>query len=191
MKPILSILIPSVPSRLANQGAALLSKISAQAEHCPVEVLLLADNKRRTVGLKRQALLLSARGTYVAFCDDDDDVADNYIAALIEGAGRGMDVVTFRQRAIINGAEGMIHFSAQHKLDEPWRAGGLARRRPWHVCAWRRDLALRGLFTDKSYGEDADWVNQVAPLARCETHINHILHTYRHSQNSTEAPPPV
>jgi len=189
--PLLSILIPSVPSRLANQAAALFSKLTAQAEGLPVEVLLLADNKRRRVGLKRQALLEAARGEYVAFCDDDDDVSDDYISALIQGCDRGMDVVTFRQLAVIEGVEGTIHFSATHKTDEPWRAGQTAKRRPWHVCAWRRGLALCGIFTDKNFGEDLDWLNQVAPLVKCETHIARVLHTYRHSTGTTEAPPPV
>jgi glycosyltransferase involved in cell wall biosynthesis len=36
---------------------------------------VLFDNRARSIGAKRQALADIARGKYIAFCDDDDDVA--------------------------------------------------------------------------------------------------------------------
>ena len=165
--PLLSILIPCVPSRLSLQASALLAKLEAQREldKLDVEILLLCDNKRRPVGAKRQALLEQARGQYVAFCDDDDDVSDDYLLSLCSGAIRGKDVVTFRQRVIVTGqGEGEALFSLHHASDEPFGVGAQFKRRPWHVCAYRRELALRGVCTEKNYGEDADWVDQVAPF---------------------------
>ena len=186
MKPTLSILIPSVPSRL-KKAAALVKQLG---ERNDVEVLVFTDNKRRSVGAKRQALLDMARGEYVAFVDDDDAVADDYLAELLPRCQSGPDVVTFEQEAIIDGASGKIVFDAACRADERWQAGGTARRRPWHVCAWRRELARQGVFTEKNYGEDADWVNQVAPLARNFLHVSKVLHFYRHRAETTEAPPP-
>jgi glycosyltransferase involved in cell wall biosynthesis len=201
MKPILSILTPSVPSRIANFSdiynaypgplLKLIEKLEDQIGTLNVEHLILTDNKRRSVGAKRQALLEMARGEYVSFVDDDDTVSDDYIQELLPRCQSGPDVVTFEQAAIINGVEGQITFDAASKVDEPWRAGGIAKRRPWHVCAWRRDLALCGVFTEKNYGEDADWVNQVAPLVRTHLHIPKVLHYYLHDSKMTEAPSPL
>lgn len=187
MTPLLSVLIPSIPSRLA-----LAQTILAQLGDDPhVETLLFTDNKRRSVGAKRQALLDIARGDYVAFVDDDDAVAADYLAELLPRCASGPDVVTFEQEAIIEGVSGRIIFDAACRLDEPWQPGGDARRRPWHVCAWRRTLAQQGVFTEINYGEDAAWVAQVAPLARTHLHVPKVLHIYRHSRATTAAPPPL
>lgn len=190
MKPILSVLTPSVPSRL-EKVARLARFIETMHGSQNVEHLIFTDNKRRSVGAKRQALLDMARGRYVAFVDDDDDIAGDYIAKLLPRIQAGPDVVTFKQTATINGVAGEIVFDAAQAVDEPWKAGGVARRRPWHVCAWRRELAQQGVFTEVNYGEDAAWVNQVAPLARTQIHIPEVLHFYNHSSATTEAPPPL
>ena len=197
MTPILSILIPSVPSRL-YQGAQILPpglrlfvNLCAAAEAYPrgmVEVLMLTDNKTRRVGLKRQALLDAARGAYVAFVDDDDDVSPDYISAILRETAHGPDVITFLQEAQINGQRGTIHFAADHAHDEPCKAGAIAKRRPWHVCAWRAEIAKQCLFTDKMFGEDLDWVNQACSLLRTGRHIDRVLHTYRYSTETSEAP---
>jgi glycosyltransferase involved in cell wall biosynthesis len=190
--PILSILTPAVPARMVGALAVLVERIaqisapfSGQVEH-----LVFMDNKRRPVGAKRQALLDIARGEYVAFVDDDDWVTPDYLAELLPRCQSGPDVVTFLQTATINGQSGTIHFDATCHVDEPWAPNAVARRRPWHVCAWRRALAVQGVFTEVNYGEDRAWVDQVAPLARNTLHIPRILHHYRHSTATTEAPPP-
>lgn len=188
MKPLLSILIPTVPER-SHQAAALITRLQACGGDDPrVEILALSDNRRRSIGAKRQALLDLARGGYVAFVDDDDDITEDYFRELLPRCASGPSVVTFEQEAIINGASGRIRFDAACRADEPWKAGSTARRRPWHVCAWRRDLATQGVFAEINYGEDAAWVAQVAPLARNFLHVEKVLHIYRHSAATTLAP---
>lgn len=186
----LSILIPSVPSRFF-QSTELFLRLQKMAEGKPVEVLMLTDNKQRSVGMKRQALLEAARGDYVAFVDDDDGIEPCYIDALLEGIVRDPDVVTFKQQATVNGEVGFVDFSVMHKRDEPWRPGETVKRRPWHPCAWKREIALKGVFTDKMFGEDVDWLNQVIRYARTESHIPRVLHHYRYNENTSEAPPDV
>jgi len=185
--PALSILIPSIPSRLTRFSIPLFEKLQAQAAGHPAEILMLTDNKARSVGHKRNALLAAARGAYVAFCDDDDEVADDYIAALGEATQLDVDVITFQQRVIVNGAEGIVHFGLRNP-DEPFKPGAITLRRPWHPCAWRRSLVRDCIFTDKMFGEDADWVAQAAPLGETEHHIPRILQTYRYSSTISEAP---
>lgn len=186
----LSILTPAVPSRL-GQLAELCAKISAQIGELPVEHLTLLDNKRRTVGEKRDALLRASKGQYVAFVDDDDDVSNDYVASLLEAIKSGPDVITFEQNAYINGRLGRIQFGLGNP-NEPWQPGGLALRNAWHVCAWRRSLAVCSKFPASNYGEDWAFASVLcAAKGLNEIHIPRVLHTYRHDEKTTEAPPPL
>ncbi len=50
MKPLLSILIPTVPER-AEQLAKLLDVLTPQTQGQSVEILILMDNRTRSIGL--------------------------------------------------------------------------------------------------------------------------------------------
>lgn len=186
---ILSILTPAVPSRWA-QLQKLSDEISRQIEGWPVEHLILMDNKKRTVGEKRDALLRAARGQYVAFVDDDDWIAPNYTAEIIDAAESGVDVITFLQRATVNDIESTIEFRLGNP-NEGFKPGGITRRNAWHVCAWRRQRAVLSHFPATNYGEDWAFAAPLCGIAGLkELHIPKILHHYRHSTATTEAPPP-
>jgi glycosyltransferase involved in cell wall biosynthesis len=161
-----------------------------KSEISPVEHLTLIDNKRRTVGEKRDALLRAARGKYVAFVDDDDSVSDDYVSQLLTAAGGDPDVITFRQRSIINGAEGEIVFGLGNP-NESFVAGGSAKRNAWHVCAWRRVLAILSHFPASNYGEDWAYAAPLCGIPNLRSaHVDAVLHTYIHDARTTEAPPP-
>lgn len=188
---MLSILTPAVPSRLPRIEK-LVREIEIQIGSAPVEHLVLLDNKRRTVGEKRDALLRAARGQYVAYVDDDDWVHADYVKELLASisAHPGVDVITFQQHVTYNKSEGIVEF----KLGNPNEAfvpGGITKRNAWHICAWRRALALQSGFPASNYGED--WAF-AAPLCAVqnlrEVHLPKILHYYHHSAATTEAPPP-
>ena len=179
MSPLLSVLIPTVPER-AEQLAHLIATLEAQRDGKPVEILSLSENKTRSTGLKRNALLAAARGKYVAFCDDGDDVADDYVATLCDMAKVDVDVLCFQQSAQWADAETTIEFRIHHPVAGVFRPGCLTKRFPWHVCAWRRELAQQFVFTDKDDGADLDWVMQANELVRTEAYNPKILHYYTH-----------
>ena len=87
-KPKLSILIPSTPNRVANKMLKLFTSLEEQVAKLSnpddVELLVFLDNKRRSIGYKRESLLYIARGDFVAFMDDDDVVHDFYIEELLK-----------------------------------------------------------------------------------------------------------
>lgn len=188
--PVLSILTPAVPSRMAKL-AGLCSYLAHQIDGLPVEHLVLLDNKRRTVGEKRDALLRIARGRYVAFCDDDDWIAPDYVMALLEAAKAQPDVITFRQHCTVNGEEGEIKFGLGQP-NEKFCPEGTALRNAWHICAWRRSLAILSNFPPMNYGEDWEFA---APLCAMpglkEVHIPKVLHFYSYDARTSEAPPPI
>lgn len=189
-KILFSILTPAVPSRML-QLAALCNDFAAQIGNEPVEHLVFLDNKRRSVGEKRDSLLRMARGQYVAFVDDDDAVSKDYVPAILEKIDRDPDVITFRQMATINGVSGEVEFRLGHPND-PFKPGAITRRNAWHVCAWRRSLAICSSFPAVNYGEDWAYAQKLCALDGLRTeHISRVLHFYRHDENLTEAPPLV
>jgi glycosyltransferase involved in cell wall biosynthesis len=186
MKPLLSILTPTIPGR-EKQVADLALKIQSQIGDLPVEHLALSDNRSRTIGAKRQSLVDIARGKYIAFVDDDDDISSDYVSCLLDAIQTGADVITFRQLAIYNGLESEIVFGMNNQ-DEPFNPGGITLRAPWHVCAWRREAVADCLFSESNYGEDLVWCKQARLHAKTGFHIDRILHTYRHDATTTAAP---
>jgi hypothetical protein len=190
-RPKLSILTPAIPERAA-QLAALLAKIDAHraGREADVEHIALIDSRgARSVGTKRDELVRLARGEYLAFVDDDDDVEPGYVEHLLAAIAKGPDCVTFLQRAIWNGHESTVSFRLG-AVNGPFTPGGTTQRNAWHVCAFRANLAKRHHFPDTNYGEDWAWARHVSADAQTEVHIPLILHTYRHDQATTAAPPP-
>lgn len=152
--------------------------------------MILCDNRKRSIGAKRQALVDIACGDYIAFVDDDDDISDDYIAEILKAIRTGADVITFHQRAIYNGQESTVEFKLGDG-DHPFHPGGITFRDAWHVCAWRREAVDGCLFAETNYGEDLAWCLQARRKAKNSVHIPKILHTYRHDATTTAAPEPT
>ena len=182
----LSILTPTIPGR-EKQLHRLQSKLAKQIADLPVEHLVICDNRRRSIGAKRQALVDVARGDFVAFVDDDDDVDSDYVRSILAASQTGADVITFRQRAIYNGIESEVVFGVNNQ-DGPFTANGITLRAPWHVCAWKREKIAGCLFGESNYGEDLVWCQQARKRIRTAHHIDRVLHTYRHDAKTTAAP---
>lgn len=188
MKPILSILIPTIPER-ESKLAALMSKLQSQIGELPVEVVAFSDNRKRTIGDKRTGLLRLAQGDYIAFVDDDDDISEDYVAAILGAAQSQPDVITFRQHSTYNGLESIVEFHAKNQ-DAPFRPGEVTLRAPWHVCAWKRSKVDSCVFGRSNYGEDIVWCMQARRRVQTSIHIPRILHYYRHDARETAAPEP-
>jgi glycosyltransferase involved in cell wall biosynthesis len=184
MNPLLSILIPTIPER-SVELTQLLEVITPQTKGMPCEVLCLLDNRQRSIGLKRNALLDIAIGKYVAFCDDDDMVSEDYVATLCDMAKVDVDVLCFKQMSRWNDLESTIEFRIHYPVNGIFRTGGITKRFPWHVCAWRRSLAQQCIFTDKNFGEDLDWAMQANELAHTEAYSPKVLHFYTHRDHSS------
>ncbi len=194
-RPSLSVLIPATPKRIVSCLCPLLSILEAQVARLDqpqkVEILTFLDNRMRTIGEKRDALVQMSRGEFVAFCDDDDLVSDDYLQLLtdtIDVATPRTSVITFDQRAVVNGVEAICSFSLKHP-NEPFKQPAF-KRSAWHVCAWRGDMARRVRFPSTNYGEDWNWAKHLVMDATGEIHISKVLHTYRYNDQVSEAPPP-
>jgi glycosyltransferase involved in cell wall biosynthesis len=191
--PKLSILIPSVPSRVTTKMLKLFNNLEEQVQKLPnpndVEILVFLDNKKRSIGYKRESLLTIARGKYVAFADDDDLIENYYIEEAIKAidSSDNVDVITFKERVFIN-KKGpyeltfQLGYSNNDEVTVP-----NAKRPPWHCCFWRRDLAQKFHYPDSMYGEDWAWASQANQEAKTSYHIDNFMRTYVYDDNVTEA----
>lgn len=189
-----SVLIPSIPSRIGRFLCPLLSKLEAQAHGQPVEIISLLDNKKRSIGLKRDALVQAARGEYLAFVDDDDDVSDDYISSILNAihTNPNIDIITFNQKAIINGGNPFtIRFGIENSNEQAWKnLNGFWQdivRKPFPICVWKSKIAKEHRFPDASYGEDWHWAERVLICVKTQTRIEKTLYTYRYDDRVTEA----
>ena len=176
-----SILIAAIPERYHLAQPLLYSLLEAQGvERNPdIELLYLMDNRRRSVGAKRNALLDAARGEYVSFIDDDDAVAPGYVARVLDALRRhrGVDVVCFPQRATIQ-PSGVVHectYSLAHKTRE-LKPTAMPNVFAWtgppaHTMVWRRAVIGDTRFPEKQFGEDVEWVDAVCARASSEAQI--------------------
>jgi hypothetical protein len=191
---LLSILTASIPER-ADKLEMLTAKITAQIGDLPVEHLVFLDNRKRTIGAKRDALLRIARGTFIAYVDDDDTVSTDYVASLVEAIKttasptHQVDVITFAQFARVDEACAKIVFGLR-KQNQPFVPDTEVQRAAWHVCAWRRSVAILSHFPESNYGEDWAFAEPLNRIARASIHLDKVLHYYRFNSATTAAPYP-
>jgi glycosyltransferase involved in cell wall biosynthesis len=182
-------MIAAIPERFHSVQPLLYSLLEAQsvARMPDVELLYFMDSRKRPVGAKRNDLLAMARGEYVSFIDDDDEVASDYVRRIhdtIVSARKSdprADVICFPQRATLK-PHGVTHectYSLAHWRDrKPEERRQLAHGSdantllwsgpPAHTMAWRRETIGDTRFPNKTFGEDVDWVNAVCAKATTE-----------------------
>ena len=208
-----SILIAAIPERYHTVQPLLLSLLEHQsvARMPDVELLYLLDNKRRTVGAKRNDLVAAASGEYISFIDDDDEVASNYVNKIYwtivkaRKAEPPADVICFGQRATLAPA-GITH-ECKYSLDY-WKNRAADKRRqldpaydehgqvkpyelnwsgpPAHTMVWRREMIGGFRFPEKQFGEDVDWVDQCCEKAVSEVQIEGPpLYFYKFDESKT------
>jgi hypothetical protein len=197
-KIILSILIPTIPERedmLSNLLHNLLLQIDDLSTWHPTlgEVQLHFDDRASflnggpSIGEKRHWLVCHAKGKYLCFLDDDEDIAPNYIETLVRLCQNNSDVVTFRSLAKNDFYWTIIDMSLQNKLNEEANPDRIIKRPPWHVCPVKSEYAKQYNFEDLNYGEDWNWFEKVLRHCRTESHTDAVLHCYQHSSKHSEA----
>lgn len=184
----LSILICSV----VNRGTTFLPKILEQfnnqlniIDQNEVEVLVLTDNKHMTVGDKRNKLIDMASGEYCVFVDDDDRVADDYIASLLEATNTGKDAIVFNSSVSLNGsAPKTCYYSITNKKN--YDTDSAYYRLPNHITAIKTSIAKQVRFKTISFQEDNDYSLRLLPHIKSEYKIDKTLYFYDYDDYSSE-----
>lgn len=134
-----------------------------------------------TTGAKRNALLGAAKGDYVAFVDDDDQVSANYCRSILGAVKTLPDCVGMRG---IIWVAGRLHGYFEHSLsnaawvEDKSKAGCRFLRPPNHLNPVKRELAIKTRFPDKTVGEDSDYSMRLLPLLKTEVMIPAPIYAY-------------
>lgn len=192
---LLSVLIPSVPERLASLGR-LLVRLEAQSDP-RMEILCCLDNKRRALGFKRNNLMDQAQGRYLCHIDDDDLVSERFASLLLPECEHDVDLIAYDADCSLNGAPPFRVFTRLGAQNEQPRHLSFGRysdivRTPWHWCAWRTELARQCRFPEWHDGaEDAYFLRQALPRVRTHRKVNEVLyhHYYSAADSTFKAPP--
>ena len=181
----LSILVCAVPSRLRTYTPKIVEELVRQSEKKSVEVLWLGDNKKRSVGQKRNDLLKLAQGEYVVFVDDDDWVDKYYVNEILKAVAHNPDVVCFKVLCKVEGKPAKeVVYDSRFKRDR--NTARRYERLPNHIMCIRKDLALKAGFPQKSFGEDADFAVKLRPYLKRQYSIDKILYYYTFSHQISE-----
>jgi len=192
---ILSILIPSIPSRrdklsllfceLADQRRNLMDNHPSISE-----IEILVDNSPAfldggfSIGDKRGMLVDRSSGKYVCFLDDDESIAPNYVESLVRLCLQDADVVTFRAMAKLKDFWGLVDMRLAYKVNDQMTPEYTVRRPPWHMCPVKSKYAKLYKFEDKNNAEDFEWMEKVLRHCTTEAHTDKILFCYQHGDHS-------
>jgi glycosyltransferase involved in cell wall biosynthesis len=188
----------SIPERIPSMTAAvkhLQEQADALGQGKAVEILVLLDNRSKSISEKRNDLLQMARGKYIAFLDDDDAVSKDYMSKILTAIDENdVDCISFNQWCSINGEPMDVEFGIGNPHGQLWRDEdgflGDIKRPPYHMCLWRREIAQSEAF-NPVYGangqssEDIDWLMRLYPKIQTEHHIEDALHGYIYSSQTT------
>ena len=200
-QPLLSILIPTVVGR-EDECHELELTIDKQAYNRKVDVfdkwgdvirrewdlltfvetIIYKDDKKISIGEKRERLYSLANGTYSFMIDDDDSIAPNAIELILNAIKNNPEIpcITFREKCMMNG----IYKSSNHSIRySQWmdnQDGFDYVRSPFYKDVIRTDIARSVPFPHIRYNEDEQWSKALYPLLTDEIHIDEELYYYNY-----------
>lgn len=174
------ILIPTIPHR-HERLCPLLAELDRQMVP-GVGVIAWQDNLEASYGDKCQGLLEASRADYVAFLDDDDWIAPDYVEAIAAALHGKPDYVGFPVVYTIDGVAQVpvVHsLNGDHGYAAECRVSDIVHKNPI-----RRDLALTGRWSG-GWGADGRWGAEVRATGRvrAEAWIGEPMYHYRYSND--------
>jgi len=185
--PILSILITALPNRDRMLNSLLLS-IEGQRGILPfilggpraVEVLVDHGVNVHT-GTKRNALVQRAKGSYIVFIDDDDEITPEYIPSIMEAIINNPDVdcIGINGWMTSDGADRRDWFISKEYGHWYTNEHGQYMRTPNHISPVKTSIARQVPFPDITYGEDYAYSMGIFPLLKTEAKVNKQIYHYK------------
>ena len=185
--PLLSILIPTIEGRegffktITNKLTYQITKDAINK----VELLFYKDKRgQKTTGHKRNVLIEKAKGKFVVFVDDDDDVSSDYVFEIIKAIEDNPSVDAIGIRGVYTSTNEQTPFETSIKWS--WeKTNGFYTRYINHISPIKKEIASAIKFPDKTIGEDYDYVMQLkkSKLIKTEVVIKKQIYFYDYVQN--------
>lgn len=153
-----------------------------------IEINSYCDNKEISIGEKRNRLYDIGIGKYSVQWDSDDWIAPDGLSKIIAALESNPDVVTYREKVVIDGVE----FKSNHSIKYiDWEGDGHSlfpdgfhyHRTAFFKSVIRTDYCKQIGVADSRWGEDHDFARLIHPLLQTEVHIDEEIYHYIH--NST------
>lgn len=194
---IWSILICSLESRKADFLPKILHQLHGQLGHysevteenktttlrCqtftnfPVEIIIATDDRKISVGAKRNLLTSIAAGKYISFIDDDDVISPVYCESILNKTLESPDVIVFDALRYENGkVDRQVKYGKEYHRDKT--VGQFHYRLPNHLMVWKKEVARRVPFKEINWGEDSVWARSMAGYIRRQARITDVLYFY-------------
>ena len=181
----LTIVVCTVPNRIAKALDLFLRLSEAAPEN--FEILLIGDNKKRSIGKKRETGITLAQGKYITWLDDDDDFTAYTFPEFTKGVASDADVICGKSLAILNGKPGFVDFDLDNENEE-FRYNDITKRLPFpQGCAWKMEIVKNIQFPDSMYGEDWEWAKQALMYVKTQYKTDSVIHIYKHDEKGSEA----
>ena len=183
----LSILIPTLTERkhlLQRLIDRLTPQLYDEQGNKMAAIITYEDNREATTGHKRNQLVKACETPYASFIDDDDDVAMDYVPAILQGINQYQpDCITFLGKIISGQMMTEFEFRIKNPYDSKATKIGnryVYRRPPNHLCAIRTEILRQYPFPDKTRFEDYEQCLTMAKedALKTEYHINKTLYYY-------------
>ena len=200
MDILLSILICTIPSRTSIFLRKLIESLEEQIYllekdlQNKVEILYLGDNRKMTVGEKRNKLIDISHGKYIVFIDDDDRINCKYIYEIIlaiynyrSNSVNDVDSVTFDAEITFDGVNPCRVFYSKDLIDVNDPTNHKYFRKTNHLMPIKKEIVVKNKvqFPEKNKGEDFDWAQRIVTHLKSEAKIDKILYYYDYNSNTT------
>lgn len=175
----LSVLICTIPERI-DKFYILYNKCLDLSHGLDIEILYDNSPKgTKTIGGKRNDLLNKASGEYVCFIDDDDDISDNYFTEILKAIELNPDCIGFKIMCDMQGKKEIAASSNKYLWADNVN-GFRYVRSIYHKTPVKREIALKCMFPNKSFGEDYEYSMRLRKHLKMEIFINEFLYFYNY-----------
>ncbi len=187
---LLDILICTLESRRAMFDA-LYAKLLGQIERAgltdAVGVRFLRDNKEISLGEKRNRMLRDSDAEYTCFVDDDDDVADDYVAVIVNALKSKPDCVSLMGLITFGGINQRV-FIHSLAFQDYFEHNQIYYRPPNHLNPMRREVAVQIEIEKKNGGQDDEWALEIcrAGLLKTEAVVDKPYYFYKFDPYTSE-----
>ena len=184
----LSILVPTVPSRIDLFYPKIMKELIKQTKkYSDIELIAYFDNKKKTIGKKRQDMINLSQGEYIVFIDDDDRISENYVDEIMNALYGNLDadcVVFDTICRVENEINKLCKYGIEFKYGDildglEWRG------KPAHTMVYRSEIAKKHHFIDINNGEDYDWVKRAYLDIVNQVRIDKVLYYYDAEYSTT------